>query len=299
LALGLSACAMGLAALLARRRGARRRPWLRPLALAALLGLGGAAAGLAGLPPYLWGPAALLAGAWLVFAFCRSGWAAALGRFAAAGLSRPRAQAAALLVGGCSLLGWQACVLDQRLERELRETDDHVARAAVQALPPLEEVPGLTAWTDAGERVALWRVPAGAAAGPPEEYSYIRENGLRLRLIRTGPASLDCNCHGWVFTGGKFWVHGASVEPILRGNRYRAVAAPAVGDLAVFRDSSGAPGHTALVRAVGEDGAVLLESKWSVHGRFLHTPAGHAYSDYACAYHRSPRGGHLLRVAAR
>jgi hypothetical protein len=207
-------------------------------------------------------------------------------------LARPLAQSAALLLAGCSLLAWQLIALDRRQEAALRETEARLA-----ALPPpgdLEPVTHVTALTDAGAPVPLWRVPAGPRVAAEDDYA--RLGGLSFRLIQTAPADLGYNCHGWVFTGGKHLLRGRSVEVILRDNRYRAAPRPAEGDLAVFRDGSGQVTHTALVRGLGERGMVLLESKWGAGGRYVHTATHHAYSEDACTYYRSPRGGHLLRL---
>jgi hypothetical protein len=283
--LGLSACGLGLAGLLLPRG---KRP--RPLALAALLGLGGSAAALAGLPPYTWVQAWALAGIGLIFACCGSRLPLAL----ATACARPWAQSGALLLAGCTLIAWQACAMDGRLETDLRETDAHLASQPEPAA--LEEVAGVVALTDSGRRVPLLRVPAGTRV--PREDADIRLGGLSFGLIQTAPASLGYNCHGWLFTGGKHLLRGRSVELILRDNRYRAVTAPAAGDLAVFRNLSGALTHTALVRGLGEGGTVLLESKWGGGGRYIHTAARHIYAEDACTYYRTSRGGHLLRLTS-
>lgn len=118
---------------------------------------------------------------------------------------------------------------------------------------------------------------------------------LAGRRIVTGPNDPRANCHGWVFTGGRYYVDGKLVDAILHDNRYERVAEPEASDLVVWRDALGIPVHTGIVKAVGQDGFVLVESKWGHTGRYLHEPHHPGYSkDFA--YYRSPRSGHLLHI---
>ena len=116
---------------------------------------------------------------------------------------------------------------------------------------------------------------------------------VRDHVIRRGPASEDCNCHGWVFAGGHNWLLGQEVDHILADNHYEAVSAPHEGDLCVYRDDKGAVLHTALVRSALPDGTVLVEGKWGGLGVFLH-PADHSPYGQHYAYYRSQRSGHAL-----
>ena len=43
-------------------------------------------------------------------------------------------------------------------------------------------------------------------------------------VTRVAPVDPACNCHGWVFTGGRFWVSGEDVPRILEDNGYRRVS---------------------------------------------------------------------------
>jgi hypothetical protein len=113
-------------------------------------------------------------------------------------------------------------------------------------------------------------------------------------VIQTGPVDQGYNCHGWVFTGGRFWVRGTAVPDILRDNGYRPVARPRTGDLAVFTDHGSQVTHSALVRGRGTKGAVLLESKWGSLARYVHTARKHAYASDKLTYYRTDRGSHLL-----
>src|SRR5205807_1160464 len=90
---------------------------------------------------------------------------------------------------------------------------------------------------------------------------------LAVAFRVAAPPDATSNCHGWVFTGGRYWVKGGAVEDILRDNGYRTVEDPRPGDLVVYRDDQGAVSHTGVVSSVGADGLVLVESKWSWLGR--------------------------------
>src|SRR5262249_55247195 len=88
-------------------------------------------------------------------------------------------------------------------------------------------------------------------------------------------------------------VTGKSVPQILLENNYQPIEQPEPSDLVVYRDSVGEVLHTGMVRAVGQAGFVLIESKWSLWGTYLHQPSAQCYSS-AFTYYRSPRNGHLL-----
>jgi hypothetical protein len=112
----------------------------------------------------------------------------------------------------------------------------------------------------------------------------------RKVIVRTG-LDPSHNCHGWVFTGGRFWIAGV-VDDILTDNEYRLVSTPAVGDLAVYRGDAGNVVHSGIVRSA--EGCILVESKWGPMGRFIHCPDDQPFGG-ACAFYRSARRGHLLR----
>jgi hypothetical protein len=294
LLLGLLSGLLGLYGLLRRQRRAAA-PWKAPLVLAAVLSAAGAALAVAGLPLYTWWPATVLGLVMLGLAVLRSPVPAWLGRHLLRLASQPRLQAVALFLAGVGLIIAQAYQLDQQVEQELATTDQLlVAFTTPPALDPVAERP---AFTDTGRQVELWRT---RAKDDPEgiieqELAFLRNLGLEQYVIRTSGVELQYNCHGWVFTGGRYWVKGSSVPDILRDNNYEVVSRPGPGDLAVYRSVSGEVMHTALVRAIREDGTILLESKWGRLGCFIHTDSRHAYGNCSCTYYRTGRGGHLLR----
>jgi len=114
-------------------------------------------------------------------------------------------------------------------------------------------------------------------------------------IISRQAADKEANCHGWVFTGGKFLVRGESVERILDDNGYRIVREPAAGDVIIYRSLAGNILHTALVQAVLNDGTVLAESKWGIDQRFIHLPEHQPYSN-DFTYYRTHRRDHRILV---
>ena len=111
------------------------------------------------------------------------------------------------------------------------------------------------------------------------------------RIIPRSPASDESNCHGWVFTGGKYWVLGRDVPTILKENGYKMTRFPRPGDVAIYSktDGSGAVDHTGIVRAVGT--VTMVESKWGWMGVYLHAADASCYGTNISYYHTS-RSGH-------
>lgn len=187
-----------------------------------------------------------------------------------------------LFMGMCALaVVWTAARLGYILF--VGSTDDGLGYR-----PPMSLSPSI-GMTDQGTRIQLYECTEEV---PADQDPLPKFAGQR---IATGPSDPRANCHGWTFTGGKYFVPGEFVETIVRENRYEPVAVPQVGDLVVWRDSSQFPVHTGIVKAVGRDDFVLVESKWGHKGRYLHEPRHPGYSENF-TYYRSPRSGHLLRI---
>jgi len=205
---------------------------------------------------------------------------------------RPAVRSGLLATVGLGLMIGSVVVFDA--------ADEH---ALDSAMAELEMMRGQTptidsdrarATTDKGQPVAL-REPAPDQQ-PVDfgevESKVLTNSQLNDQIIRRGPADDHTNCHGWVFTGGKFRVSGEDVELILKDNGYQEVHEPQADDLVVYRQNGGIA-HTALVRYVTEGQPVLVESKWGNMGLFLHPADRSVYgTDYT--FHRSPRTGHLL-----
>jgi hypothetical protein len=283
---GAGGLVVGLVGLYAGRRApGRSGPGLAP----ALLGLAavGAYSATTGRPPGLGWPLLALAGLLFLFSVARS---ERLARVLSAVLARvrsPRWQWAALAVGSPAA----AAVLALGAHPQ-----DETSPQGVEP-PPHWHLPFGTAVTDRGRDVPLWE--AGGGPGPAEQLragddQTLRTNDLCGRAIQVAPGDRSYNCHGWVFTGGRYLLPDEGVEPILQDNAYTPVERPEVGDLAVYRNDRGAVCHSARVWAVAEGGLVLLESKWAWVGRYLHPPDATPFGQQPTYYH-SPRTGHLLR----
>lgn len=205
---------------------------------------------------------------------------------------RPSVQAAVLSAGGSVLLVGSLTRYQTAVETELDA--DLAFMSKVTWRPPLEPTTAAVATTDAGRHVKLLEPQA---ARPPAETSAAEHNTLSNtdcieRLIRIEPATDTCNCHGWVFTGGRYWIGPEDVENILADNGYRAVSDPRPGDIAVYREGTSIV-HTGLVRTGGAGTPVLIESKWGWMGVFLHRPDDTCYGKHY-GFYRGARESHLL-----
>lgn len=206
-------------------------------------------------------------------------------RAAIACLARPRTVWVLMLVAApasASLLAW-------RLNRPEDPPFDPLVL-------PMErrELEQVHVATDRGRLLPVFNLVVPETA---EEYeqTYLAERHFAWRMIRTGDSDPTYNCHGWVFTAGRFALRSEDVELILEDNHYTRVDRPQPGDLILYRDEQGRILHTGLVRSVIGDEIVLIESKWGPLGRFLHGPEDQPWGDNY-AYYRSPRPSHLLAV---
>jgi hypothetical protein len=147
--------------------------------------------------------------------------------------------------------------------------------------------------TDAGRPVGLAEAvaPRPATDVVADEARALDGFGLAPRLVRRDQASDVCNCHGWVFAGGRYWILRADVELILADNGYKPVADPRPGDLAVYRETGGAIAHTAIVRQGG--GQLRVEGKWLWMGVFEHAVTDSPFGTNV-TYYRSARTGHQI-----
>ena len=144
------------------------------------------------------------------------------------------------------------------------------------------------ATTDRGNHIVL-REPVRPRAGDLSgiEEQTLRNSPYRDHVIRRGGPTDHSNCHGWVFTGGKFILAPDDVEAIIKENGYREIQEPRGGDLVIYRQG-GTIAHSAVVRYVTEGQPVLVEGKWGAMGVFLH-PADKSYYGTEYAFYRSPR----------
>ena len=173
----------------------------------------------------------------------------------------------------------------------------------VNGLPALLVDPGPAARTDAafpravtdlGREIELFQFDVMHAPVVLDEL-LVESEALTQKVIRIAGPDAACNCHGWVFTGGRYGVPTDHVDAILADNGYHIVYDVHECDVVVYRDGLGRVRHTGLVRFVGTDGLILVESKWGPLGLYLHTPHEQPYG-VLFNYYRSSRSGHELRL---
>lgn len=176
----------------------------------------------------------------------------------------------------------------EMLEREIERLNYVVD---VGEILPIQ---GMIAVTDRGREVQLFHyLPASQDAAleparPPSDSFFSRVWGSQ---------DSRSNCHGWVFTGGQYLLWRDGVERILEDNGYRMCKSPSPGDLLIYRNEQGEPIHTGIVRSIGWDGTVTIESKWGLGSRFVHQLHEQPYgTNYA--FYRSERKGHQVAFRA-
>jgi hypothetical protein len=216
--------------------------------------------------------------------------AAALGR----ALRKPRVAWSAVAFVGLAAMGEEIIRFERIQESEIGRNE---AWMKVQS----EENPYIAdesrvAKTDRGSGIHLMASaePLSAEQLGDREGQTILTSPVAEYIIRRGPADDSSNCHGWVFTGGKFAILGREVDTILAENQYEPVTEPLPGDICLYRSDAHSVLHTAIVRSVLEDGTILVEGKWGRLGVFLHPVDKCLYGTHT-TYHRTDRGTHILR----
>jgi len=149
--------------------------------------------------------------------------------------------------------------------------------------------------TDRGNRVELYYFDADSSMEGYITHTDERYLGFHTSLIQRDEVDTSANCHGWVFTGGRFLLRGEGVQQILDDNGYEVVEKPTEGDIVIYRNVLGSILHTGLVQGVLKDETVLVESKWGIDQRFLHLPEQQPYSSIF-EFYRSNRRGHLIEI---
>jgi hypothetical protein len=165
-------------------------------------------------------------------------------------------------------------------------------------------VPSATARaaTDLGSVIVMKEaVSDGSFNLPAAEEFMLKQNRLDKQVIPLEPPTTVSNCHGWVFTQGRFCLSGEDVALILKENGYQQVNRPKPGDLVIYRGEAGIT-HTARVEYVTDGKPVLAVSKWGNLGVYLHpvekTTYGTNYAFYRTDRNTDPSTGenhrHLL-----
>jgi hypothetical protein len=234
-------------------------------------------------PSLALGSVGLSLGGLLVLFGITSGAISTTAAWAMKWVRRPVGQGSVLATLGLGLMVVSLVAFSWEEERTLDQ--DMLFLEEVTSTPPVHNVDGQDATTDRGRPIALAAVdgPREKAVLVARERKLLETLGYSERFIRTGPANDACNCHGWVFTGGRYWLSPDDVSRILEDNGYAEVSNPRVGDLVIYR-KSGTIIHSALVRAAESNSNVLVESKWGWMGSFLHrvsdTCYGHDFTFY-------------------
>jgi hypothetical protein len=274
----------------------RRWPATARAAAGSAIALGAALAPLAfGIPSAAAWPALVVVGLAAGVAALGSARVADWVGAALSSLRRPAVRATVLAVCGLGLAAGAFARYDS--EEQAAIDRDMEQMLSVTYKPPTRESADHAA-TDGGRRVALHETleRREQKAVSAAERQLLDNLKMSDRLIRAAPASDACNCHGWVFTGGRYWLSPEDVENILADNGYQSVSDPRPGDLAIYRTGN-MIAHTAVVRAAGGGTPVLVEGKWGWMGVFLHPVGGSCYGT-DCTFYRSPRDGHLLTAFA-
>jgi hypothetical protein len=205
--------------------------------------------------------------------------------------ARPRVGGAVL----ASLAAAAGVLSSLRYDDEI-ETEGELAWAELSEWSSPRTTEADTALTDGCSPVPLHLPvnPWSAEEATRRERNSAVINEYSDKWIRRGGPTDNSNCHGWVFAGGRYNVGGQQVPTILRDNSYEPVSSPEAGDLCIYRDTNDIVSHSSVVRAVLEDGTVLVEGKWGRLGVYLHPVGDSCYGD-RFTYYRSDRGGHLLQ----
>jgi hypothetical protein len=105
-------------------------------------------------------------------------------------------------------------------------------------------------------------------------------------VIQTGPPDESYVCHDWALGQGAAEHVEGNIDDVLRKRGYRRVPRPWLGDVIIYRGPNGSIMHSGLVKAVGKNGFVLVESKWGALGRYLHEPKIEGLDASYAFYHR-------------
>src|SRR5262249_35824550 len=131
-------------------------------------------------------------------------------------LGRPRFQAFSLFaVGLLMTFGWTWWLN----RRDLPSTDGPFSEepTSTKASPP--QPIALTAQTDRGSTIPLYRMASSKdELFTTEHLERLVKGPYHLKLLATRKAGAESNCHGWVFTDGRFWIRGKDLDHILSDN---------------------------------------------------------------------------------
>ncbi len=91
-----------------------------------------------------------------------------------------------------------------------------------------------------------------------------------FQFIRTAPADVSYNCHGWTFRAGKRSVSDSEVTEWINSPRYKPIITrPMPNDIVIYYEDNTIC-HSGVVQSISRNGIILVESKWGSLGRFIH-----------------------------
>ncbi|MFO0864011.1 MAG: hypothetical protein U0744_05050 [Gemmataceae bacterium] len=152
-------------------------------------------------------------------------------------------------------------------------------------------------YTDRGQRIAIRKIFTSTSLEPAifeRQTAMLQRFRLREQVIHIPGGWQPCNCHGFTFSDGQYWIPGEEVPKILSDNGYIEIHLPRAGDVAVYRNSAEEVVHTGIVHSANSD-LTLVESKWGRMGRFIHPHNRHCYLETKCAFYRSRRAGNTVQ----
>lgn len=207
-------------------------------------------------------------------------------------LRKPTVRWALTAMGGLAVLVGSGVAFELADEAALEQTMKDLDLSGGRS--PTRPVENVHAMTDRGTPIILKEPTAVRNLNDLKvaEERILRDNQRANCVIRReNPTDLS-NCHGWVFTAGKFLLSPDDVALILKDNGYHEIHDSQPGDLVVYRHD-GAITHTAVVRYVTAGHPVVVEGKWGTMSVFQH------YADESCygsnyTFYRSARHGHTL-----
>lgn len=203
-------------------------------------------------------------------------------------LFRRRPSGWLVVLSSLGLVGWSYQRFHERLYPPSKKPD-----LLIHTPGKKQVVHEFVAVTDRNRPIRVYRLSdVGSDPLDPNEatpFNYLEST------IQRGPASVEANCHGWVFLDAQFLIPGEAVQQILDDNSYELTPEPKAGDVIIYRDDNRNIVHSGLVRGVLNDGTVIIESKWGTEGIFLHDPEGTPYS-ILYEYYRAPRPDHRVKI---
>lgn len=211
-----------------------------------------------------------------------------LAQYAIGLLTRPVAVTAVLLIACLGLAAY--CNIVTRMPPSAVDLPLSVGSS-------YHSIDGLVGLTDRGQALPLIAYDEGDNL-TAAELQYLDSERFVHQVIRLHSPSTACNCHGWVYTGGRFAIQSRYIDALLADNDYAPVEKPRAEDLVIYRGPQGTVEHSGLVRMVGKDGLILVESKWGPLGVYLHPVDAQPYGTTR-SFYRSRRAGHVVTIVPK